>query len=210
MTNILNVFPLCYLAPISYYKLLTNCKNVVFDINENFIKQTIRSRCQIMSPNGLQTLSIPLINVSKKQVFKNIKICNTYHWQKIHFKSFEAGYRKSPYFEYYESLFSKFYLSKKYNYLIDFSSDLFQFINESLNVDIPLKCTSNYIESNNKINDFRSETALKINFNKLTIPKYIQVFEDRNGFLKDLSIIDLIFNEGPNAKNYLKKIVKND
>jgi len=202
------VFPSLYLAPIEYYFHLINSENAVIDIYENFVKQTYRNRCCILSPNGVQNLTVPLVNARKRKLIKNMKISYDDNWRKIHWKSLEAAYRSSPYFEYYEDEFHPFYHKNKYDLLIDFNGDLQHKIIELLNIDVKTQHTEHYIENVSTENDYRNVFSPKLEA-KLNFTPYIQVFSDRNGFNSNMSILDLLFNEGPNTVNYIKNLNSN-
>lgn len=96
--NLQGIFPICYFAPINYYYYLLQYPHITFDIHEHFVKQTFRNRCQILSPNGVQNLSIPIKSVKKRKTYWNTQISNTENWQILHWRSLEAAYRSSPYF----------------------------------------------------------------------------------------------------------------
>ena len=203
--NSIGIFSSHYLAPIEYYTNLLNNKTAIIDVYENFVKQSYRNRCQILSPNGIQNLTVPLVKARQKKLTKNVKISYDDNWRKMHWKSLEAAYRSSPYFEYYEDDFSPFYHDKEYKYLIDFNWDLEQKIIELLNVDIEINKSSEYISSNE--NDCRNSFSPKTQ-STLDYKEYIQVFGDRNGFAPNMSIVDILFNEGPNAINYINNLRK--
>jgi hypothetical protein len=200
-----SIFSSYYLAPIEYYYLLNQSNFIVQDIYENFVKQTYRNRCYILSPNGVQHLSIPLVNVKRKKPFKDIKISYDENWRKIHWKSYEAAYRCSPYFEFYEDEFHPFFHEKKYTFLIDFNELLEEKIIDSLGISINKEKSKEYIEPNMVDTDYRASLSPKKS-NLHVYPPYIQVFDDRNEFAPNLSIVDLLFNEGPNSSSYLSTI----
>jgi WbqC-like protein family len=204
----INIFSSHYLAPIEYYYHLINNSIVTIDVYENFVKQTYRNRCCILSPNGIQNLTVPLVKARKRKLMKNMKISYDDNWRKMHWKSLEAAYRSSPYFEYYEDDFYPFYHDKQYNFLADFNWDLQQKIIELLNLDVNITLSEKYIESIEPKTDFRNTFSPKIE-TKLNFNPYIQVFGDRNGFTPNLSIVDILFNEGPNAVNYIKELKPN-
>ncbi len=203
-----NIFSSYYLAPIEYFYYLKLYNIVYQDIHEHFIKQTYRNRCCILSPNGVQSLSIPLINAKKQKAVKEMKITYDENWQKKHWKSFEAAYRRSPYFEFYENEFYPFYHEKKYQFLVDFNTALEEKTLELLNLSVNLVRTDKYIDNEFVRNDYRNMLSPK-KPSLLMFKNYIQVFSDRNGFSPNLSIVDLLFNEGPNASNYLNIIAEN-
>tara|TARA_B100000809_G_scaffold132475_1_gene130234 strand:+ start:1633 stop:2250 length:618 start_codon:yes stop_codon:yes gene_type:complete len=198
-----NVFSSHYLAPIEYYFHLINCGNVTIDTYENYVKQTYRNRCCILSPNGIQNLTIPLVKAKKRNLTKNMVIAYDDNWRKIHWKSLESAYRSSPYFEYYEDDFYPFYHGEKPEYLTEFNSALNKKIIELLNLEITIADSSKYTEETK--NDYRMTFSPKKE-TKLKFPPYIQVFGDRNGFTPNLSILDILFNEGPNSVNYIKSL----
>ena len=203
-----NVFASNYLAPIAYYAELINSKEAIIDTNENYVKQTYRNRCQILSPNGIQNLTIPLVKARQKKPTNKVKIAYDDNWRKIHWKSLESAYRSSPYFEYYEDDFYPFYHEKEYEYLVDFNEALQNKIIELLSLEVEITQSDKYIENVDSDNDFRASISPKIT-STLNFKHYIQVFGDRNGFQPNLSILDLLFNEGPNAVNYMKELKVN-
>ncbi|MCO6499294.1 MAG: WbqC family protein [Vicingus serpentipes] len=202
----LSIFSSHYLAPIEYYFQLINSEIVLIDIYEHFVKQTYRNRCRILSPNGVQNLTVPLIKARKRKLTKNVKIAYDDNWRKMHWKSLEAAYRSSPYFEFYEDDFHPFYHNKKYEYLIDLNWDLEEKIISLLGISISKSKTSEYMNEVAIEHDFRNSFSPKKENELLIFNKYIQVFGERNDFSPNMSILDLLFNEGPNSINYLKEI----
>ena len=203
-----SIFSSHYLAPIEYYYHLINNNDVVIDVHENFVKQSYRNRCCILSPNGIQNLTVPLVKARKRKLTKNMQIAYHEDWRKMHWKSLEAAYRSSPYFEYYEDEFYPFYHDKEYKYIIDLNWDLEQKIIELLNIVVTETKSSKYADALTPENDFRNAFSPKVD-TKLNFKDYIQVFSDRNGFAPNMSIVDLLFNEGPNAVNYMKELKLN-
>lgn len=199
------IFSSYYLAPIEFYYHLTQLDNITIDVNEHFVKQTYRSRACILGPNGVQNLLVPLIHVKKRQKVKDIKIAYAESWQKVHWKSLEAGYRRSPYFEYYEDHFYPFF-HEEHKYLLDFNNVLQNKVLELIGLEANINFSDNYISDAENAGDFRTTLTPKNKQADLTFPEYIQVFGDRNPFAPNLSIVDLLFNEGPNSLNYLKTI----
>lgn len=192
-----------YAGNLMYYSVLAKSSQVYIDGFENFHKQSYRNRCVISSPNGPLKLIIPIIRISKNMV-KDVKIDNHQNWRKIHWKSLESSYRSSPYFEFYEDEFKPLYLEKKIEYLLDFNQQINLVLLRCLNMDTEIIFSDSYIEKEGKINDFRdiihpssvpTETVKKM--------KYSQVFQESQDFIYNLSIFDLLFNQGPLAKQLL-------
>tara|TARA_B100000795_G_scaffold107034_1_gene79055 strand:+ start:954 stop:1538 length:585 start_codon:yes stop_codon:yes gene_type:complete len=190
-----------YLAPISHWVQIIKGKTI-WDQHQNFNKQTLRNRVLIHSSNGLLKLTIPIKHSKKKFILKEALIENDYNWQHNHWKSIETAYRSSPFFMYYEDSLKEIY-NKDYEKLIDINIDLTKLIYEWLEIKTDIFLTDEYKKTYEKGNDLRFLTESKTQGN-YKIKKYIQVFSNKNGFINNLSIIDLIFNEGPNSINLLK------
>lgn len=199
-----SVFSSCYLPPVYYFKSLINSENAILDVNEFFIKQTYRNRCTILGANGTQDLIVPIKNRNSKIRMKDIEIANDENWQKNHWKSIESAYRKSPFFEYYEHDLIPFYSTKKYTNLVAFNTELVTKINQLLNLNIELHFTDDYFLRTALDMDYRTAISPKNKQLVFNQKEYIQVFSDKLGFNPNLSIVDLLFNEGPNSLNYLK------
>ena len=191
-----------YFSPISQYQALLNSNSITFEVEDNYQKQTYRNRCYIYGANGKQLLNIPVTipKSSKKTKSKDILIENS-NWQKQHYKSLEAAYNHSPFFEFYKDDLRKIF-SKKYTYLLDVNLDSFHFIMDTLELFKEYTLSKTYEET--KLNDFRNLADSKKKVEISTIP-YIQMFDQKFGFLKNLSILDLLFMEGPNSINFLEK-----
>ena len=194
------ILPCAYLGSIEYFAYLYS-NNHTIEVNDNFVKQSLRTRCYIYGANGILTLTVPRVRKnSSRTIFKDIKINYDHPWQKEHWQSFVSAYRSSPFFEYYEDEFYQVF-HKKYNYLLDLNMELMHFIFNKIQVSIQFKLSKSYIEDDT-INDLRL-----YNFNQKKFPRYMQVFENKHGFISNLSILDLLFNEGNKTKSYLEKII---
>ncbi|MGG5505266.1 MULTISPECIES: WbqC family protein [unclassified Myroides] len=203
MTNTILLHP-TYFPSISHYVAMAQAEEIVFEVEDNFQKQTNRNRMYIHSANGIQLLNIP-IKHSKEgchQKFKDVEIEYAFGWQKQHFKSLEAAYRTSPYFEYFEDDIRPVF-EKHHKYMLDLNLEIHEIITECLGVTWKGSQTEEYLkEVPEGIVDLRSLANGKKDENQFET--YVQVFDDKNGFLNNLSIVDLLFNEGRNAVNYLK------
>lgn len=192
-----------YLGNIAFYQLLTGYDEVYIEQHEYFQKASYRNRCEVAGPNGRLTLSVPVVGgKDKKQYYKEARISYEHPWLKDHWNSFTAGYRRSPYFEFYEDRFEAVF-TKKHELLFDLNLELFQLSMELLKLPIALKFTSNYqAKPDSEMDDYRSYFLPKKNQD--CDVEYPQVFGDRTGFLSNLSIVDLLFNEGPHALQLIK------
>ncbi|MBL4676595.1 MAG: WbqC family protein [Mucilaginibacter sp.] len=197
------VLPMFYLPPIEYFTRLNAFKpDVVFDVEEHFPKQTYRNRANIYSPDGLLSLVVPVVKGSKNHTkTKDVKISYDFRWQRLHWMSLQACYRRSAYFEYYEADFAPFY-EKRYDYLLDYNRELFELLLRLTKNKLDISFTETYEAEYPGLTDLRNAFNAKAEPSKEQKP-YFQVFEERNGFLPNLSIVDLLFNQGPQAANYL-------
>ena len=189
-----------YFAPISHWKeIITG--NIIWDLNQNFNKQTLRNRTYIYGPNKILALSIPIKHSKNNFTFKNALIENDFLWQKDHWKSIESSYNSSPFFEYYQDSLRKIY-NTRYLKLFDFNFDCIKLISDWLEIKNEFRFTKTYIEK------YKDEIDLRIKSEKnyedtFKVKEYIQVFSNKHGFKNNLSILDLIFNQGPNSISYL-------
>ena len=192
-----------YFPPIAQYVELIKSKQFTFEIEDNFQKQTYRNRCYIYSANGKQSLNVPIQHIKGiKQKTKEVKIDYKESWNKLHLKALQSAYSSSPFFEFYiDDLLP--ILEKKYEYLIDLNIASHLFIMEALQIEIPYNFSKEYLLSDVK-NDFRNLAIAKTK-TKFNFERYIQVFETSHGFIPNLSMLDLIFMEGPNTLNYLEQ-----
>jgi len=192
-----------YFSPISQYGTLMNFDSITFEVEDNFQKQTYRNRCYIYGANGKQILNIPL-SYPKTEGRKKTKdiLVEDSNWQTQHYKSLKIAYSHSPFFEFYKDDLQLIF-EKKYKYLLDVTLDSFLFINDALDLAKNHVVSKQYNDSN--LNDFRHLASAKSNLSYNFEP-YIQMFDDKYGFLENLSILDLLFMEGPNSISFLEKV----
>lgn len=197
------VLPMFYLPPVEYFVQLNTYKpDILIEAKEHFPKQTYRNRANVYTPDGVLSLTVPVIKGAKNHTqVRDVKISYDFEWQRLHWLSLQACYRRSAYFEYYEDELSFFY-EKRFNFLFDYNEQLLQFILKSIKIKTDLKYTETYEPSYSQLIDFRTSINPKL---ETTIDQkpYFQVFEDRKGFIKNLSIVDLLFNQGPHSLNFL-------
>lgn len=201
MKNVL--LPVFYLPPISWFSVFLDPDNeVVFEQYESFPKQTYRNRTNIYGANGKLSLVIPINHTGKREM-KDTEISYREDWLKIHWKSIKNVYQGSPYFEYYEDRFEVLY-QKKEKFLLDFNLKSIDIIQKILKTEKAQSLNKEYIKNPSEIN-FREKFSTKTD-SEFKMDEYYQIFTDKYGFLKDLSIIDLICNKGPESVTYLKNI----
>ncbi len=189
------LFSTAYLPPVSYFVGINMCEEIVLESCENYTKQTYRNRCNIVSANGVVGLTIPVEKgYGNKIPIQDVRISDYDNWQKIHWKSICSAYRSSPFFDFYEDDFRPFY-HKKWKYLWDYNLELLNLVLELLDIQPKITFT----------NDFQVEYKDKMDYRFTINPKkesvvdiqpYYQVFQAKHGFIKDMSIIDLLFNMG--------------
>ncbi len=193
-----------YLPPVVWFsQFKANQPATYIEAEEHFPKQTYRNRANIYSPDGVLSLVVPVVKGSKVHTkIKDVKISYDFRWQRLHWMSLEACYRRSAYFEYYEDALAPFY-QKQYQYLFDFNEELLQLLLKSIKISAPVQRTETYETAYGaEVLDLRNSFSSKKEYNDEQKP-YFQVFEERHGFIKNLSILDLLFSQGPRTIDYL-------
>ncbi len=195
-----------YFPSILSYAVILQSNAVLFETVDFYDKQTYKSRAYIHSANGKQMLSVQVKHTKKnvKQTYKDVRISYDFDWQKLHWRSLETAYRTSPYFEFYEDdLYPIFH--QKEQFLLDLNLKTIETICDLLDVDLQYDRTESFQDGYADTKDFRflnnAKKAIKADF-----PAYKQMFDDRFDFMPNLSILDLLFMEGPNTILYLEKI----
>ena len=193
------LLPISYLGPVAYYSAILQSEEIFIETKEHFIKQSCRNRCTIMGANGTQTLTIPKERKSSdKTLISDISISNQDNWQKSHWQSIVSAYNSSPFFEYYKDELLPFY-NTKHSTLFDFNLKLSKTILELMQVEKKLNFTSKFQKESNGL-DFRSSKFILKNQEE-----YQQVFCEKYSFIPNLSILDVLFNLGPETTSYLER-----
>ncbi len=193
-----------YLPPIEYFYHINKSDSILIEQFETFKKQSYRNRCIIYTEKGEMSLSIPVNKPNGNHTKTNeIEIAEIDNWQKNHWKAIQSAYQASPFFLYYKDDLEIFY-TRKYNKLIDFNTKLLITLNELIGIEAEIVFTNDFIKPNNTGTDLRFKISPKEKPTISTFPHYTQVFSERHGFIKNLSIIDLLFNMGPETLSYLK------
>jgi len=212
MSNRKAILNTAYLPPIQYMAKMVSHSNIEIEVHESYAKQSYRNRCLILSCNGPLALSIPVIKVNGNNTLtKDIAIDYSTNWQKMHWKAIESAYRNSTYFDFLADVLIPFYIRKEES-LMNFNSKLLKEILNFIEVEKPFTFTNDYIKLYPLgVDDYRDiihpkqqNQTVDNNFNMI---KYYQVFGDKFDFQPNLSIIDLLFNEGLGALDIINQSI---
>ena len=201
-----------YLPPVQYFAHLQSAEQVWIEQYDHYQKQTYRNRCVIAAPDGPLSLTVPIEKPNTQKAFmRDIRISDHGNWRHLHWNAIESAYNHTPFFEYYKDDFRPFY-EKKFDFLVDYNEQLCQLVCQLIDIDTSFQRTESYIaEPSNTIIDLRDAIHPKkelMNDASFVVIPYYQVFQERLGFLPNLSIIDLLFNMGPEAILVLQKSIK--
>ncbi len=193
-----SLFPSYYLAPISYYARMAKCDTYRIDMDEPYRKQTLRNRCYIASPNGPLALTIPVVKfVPFHAPMRDIRISDHGNWRHLHWNALQSSYGRTPFFEFYADDFAPFY-EKKWEFLVDYNQALQEKVCELIGMNsLPHSLPSPFT---------LHLSPFTLHLSPFTFHPYYQLFSDRHGFMPDLSIVDLLFNMGPESILYLNNL----
>lgn len=189
----MTILPLTYLGSAAYFARLLQGDCVV-DIHENWVKQTARNRCDIVTANGPAVLTVPVHGYGEKIPARDIRIDNSKRWQHQHWVSFTSSYSNSPFFYHYAERFVPFY-EQRFEFLLDFNLGLTKTVLDTLGAGDVLRLSEKYIAAAPEDTDLRGKKALRPENETLELPAYMQVFPERWGFIPGMSVIDLLFCE---------------
>jgi len=205
------IYPALYNGPLNYFARLVREMDITLEQFDHYTKQTYRNRCKILGPNGVLSLSIPVKKKhGTKSLVRDIRIDYDMAWNKSHWRSLVAAYASSPFFEFLSDELSGFY-EKKFEFLLDLNRQLLENTLGLMGLHIPVTCSSSFKEIQEDsdprifIHPKKDETVADPDFKQV---EYHQVFSDRFGFQANLSILDLLFNEGPGAHAVLLKSLR--
>ena len=188
-----------YLGPVQQYCKLFQYDRVFMEKAENYQKQTYRNRCIIASASGPLSLSIPIVKPDTlKCLTKDIRISDHGNWRHLHWNALVSAYNMSPFFEYYEEDFAPFY-EKKFDFLMDFNEELRHIVCGLIDLHPNVVYTDDFLPEVD--HDFRMQIRPKheVNDPEFAPKPYYQVFQQKYGFLPNMSIVDLLFNMGPES-----------
>ncbi|OUR92302.1 hypothetical protein A9Q87_07415 [Flavobacteriales bacterium 34_180_T64] len=192
-----------YFPSIASFVAIINAKRTTFERCDNYQKQTYRNRAFIYGANGRLSLTVPVVySQNNRQLYKNIRISDTTNWQDLHWKSIQIAYSSSPFFEFYEDDLKPLF-TMKFETLLDFNMACLEVIYDCLQIPFEIKTTEDFEKNPKDKVDYRYLVESRKEKPE-SFASYVQVFDDKHGFLSNLSILDLICNEGPNALLYLE------
>ena len=189
----MHLFPTSYFPSISYFKALNRCSVPMISGNEIYVKQSFRNRCEILTGNGIQSLSIPVIKTDgSKTLTKDIRIVQANSWKKDHWGAIKSAYQNAPYFEFFDLEIHNLLFSSN-DFLFDLNFSILNFFSATFELS-PVKISEE---------NLTNELAISFLERQENFKEYIQVFSDRFPFQSNLSILDLIFCEGPMGRNFI-------
>ena len=192
-----------YFPTIATFVAITKADHVVLETQDNYQKQTYRNRSYIYAANGKLQLSVPVVFSQKnRQKYSEVQIANDYKWQDNHWKSLESAYRTSPFYEYYIDELQPLF-TETFNSILDFNMKCLEVICECLQLEVSITKTEIFEREPENIKDYRGLVNAKKE-NIISLEPYNQVFYTKHGYINNLSILDLLFNEGPNTINHLE------
>ena len=207
MTQIKNLLlSTAYFPPLSYCMLLAQSEQLLLEAKETYPKQTYRNRCIILTANGLQNLSVPVKKPNGNHT-KTSEILISYdeNWQKQHQKALTSAYSAAPFFDHYMDVFLSVF-EKKHASLLELNLNILTMLQQVLGLNQSIRLTETFEKNSLHCFDARDLIHPKTGNNLFIAQPYYQVFSDRFGFQADLSILDLLFNEGPQAASYLHQL----
>lgn len=203
-----------YLAPVEYYTKLYAYDKIYVERFDHYTKQTYRNRCVIASASGPLALTIPTGKSEEaKCLMKDVRISDHGNWRHVHWNAFVASYKHSPFFDYYADEFRAFF-ERKYEFLYDFNGELCHWVCEQIGLQPCMTPTERYAPEAGEAEDFRERIHPKKPYaeydDRFAPQPYYQVFDTQTGFLPNLSIVDLLFNMGPESLIVLRESLRNE
>ncbi len=197
----MTLFSSAYFPCISYTARFLSESDPVIEIFETYHKQTYRNRCRVMTANGVESLSVPVVKVNGNHTMtKDVVISYKEHWQQIHRRCLESAYKAAPYFDHYYAYLKPLF-ETRFERLIDLNDEALKAVLKMLKANREIVHTTDYAHVAE--NDLREAFSPKKQVATGPLPHYYQVFNNKFPFEPDLSILDLLFNEGPDAITYL-------
>jgi hypothetical protein len=200
-----------YFPPVQYFSKFLQFERIYIEQFENFSKQTYRNRCEILGANGIIPLVVPVVKGRGKKIkIRDLQISYDTDWQRNHWRTIFSAYNSSPFFEFYKDDISPFFV-KRHKYLFDLNQEVLETLCELLELETPTVFTEDFEKVPEDTLNFREALSPK---KQKAVPdanfsprQYTQVFFEKFGFVPNLSILDLLFNEGPNSYNILEESI---
>ncbi|MCU0370370.1 MAG: WbqC family protein [Bacteroidales bacterium] len=201
------ILPTGYFPPVSYFAYILHSHSVFIEQMETFPRQTYRNRCEILTSSGKLNLIVPVSKPNGNHTLtRDIEICYREPWQQHHWKSIQTAYRSSPFFNYYADIILPLFTNKESS-LIALNNNISRILGIITGINAEFHFTEDYVKSPGEMLDLRSAFSPHKKQFKFQFREYPQVFGHRSGFTGDLSILDVIFNLGPETKDYLMEAV---
>lgn len=198
-----------YFGPVQWYQKLHRYEMVWMERHDSFIKQTYRNRCVIAATHGPLSLTVPVVHDGASPLTRDIRISDHGDWRRLHWNAIASAYGESPFFEFYADDLAPFF-EKKWEFLVDFNEAIMEKMCELLDIQPHIKYTESYVTSEDledleDLKDFRDAIRPKhpLPDTSFQLRRYYQVFEQKHGFLPNLSILDLLMNEGNESVFFL-------
>lgn len=195
-----------YFGPVQWYQKLNQSDRCLIERHDHFIKQTYRNRCVIATTNGLQALTVPIERFEGAHcAMLNIRISDHGSWRHLHWNALQSAYGESPFFEFYADDIRPFF-ERRWDFLVDFNMEITQKMCELLDIQPHITLTDTYVSAEDVgVTDYRDVIRPKnpLPDDRFQSRRYYQVYEQKHGFQPNLSVLDLLFNEGPEAVLYL-------
>ncbi len=194
-----------YFGPVQWYQKLNRYDRCLIECHDHYIKQTYRNRCTIATTQGMQTLSVPIERYDGlKCAMRDIRVSDHGNWRHLHWNALMSAYGESPFFEYYADDIRPFF-EKRWEFLFDFNMEITFKMCELIDIRPTISTTDTYVADTAGMHDFRDTIRPKhpLPDEQFVPTPYYQVYRQKHGFLPNLSVLDLLFNEGNEAVFYL-------
>lgn len=204
-----------YLAPVQYYTKLISYPVTLIEYWESYLKQTYRNRTVILAANGPLQLSLPVTDgPHARGPIRDLKLSYDHNWQQMHWRGILSAYNNSPFYEYYSDDLAPYFHEKKWKYLIDFNTAIQNTVLKLINLELVIRYSEAFYplgEVPETFDDFRytihPKKLKRVPDSRFSPLPYTQVFDEKWGFIPNLSILDLLFNEGPQTVSYLRSCI---
>ena len=201
------LLPTAYFPPVSWFTYLISSQAVFIEMEETFPKQTYRNRCEINTSSGKANLIVPVTRPHGNHTLtRNIEISYRESWQEQHWKTLQSAYSSSPFFSFYADIIQPLFESREI-LLVVHNHNILKTICGLISRDPSVEFTKDYIKEQQGLLDLRKKFSPRSTTPFTDFPRYPQVFEHKYGFIPNLSILDLLFNLGPDAGRYLERLV---